>query len=256
MPGSDTEILKAIKEGRRIGADDALSPAYRGEIVRLMTIFVDTELAWAAGYADMINQAPGMRERVVAAHIVAEKLDHAQRVMDLLEGFGVKPELYVRSHAWTARLDRNVDLGTRQVGDDKRLNVLYYPMEGWTDSVVMNGLFGAATVIHLNEVATCSYAPLADVMAGILEREKEHAAAAVKGMVQAAERAGTAAAQASVAYWFPRIAATFGRLDSKRYAQYRDLGLRQGTNADLLTQWENDVAPILSECGLVRPAGA
>ncbi|MCP5373388.1 MAG: phenylacetate-CoA oxygenase subunit PaaI [Hyphomicrobiales bacterium] len=256
MAVSETDILEKVKAGGKITGDDTLTPGYRGEVVRLMTIFVDTELAWVSEYADQINRAPGIRERVVAARIVAEKLDHAQRVLALLEAFGVNPELYVRSHAWTARLDRSVDLGTRQVGDDKRLNVLHYPIQGWTDSVTMNALFGPATIIHLTEVANCSHAALAETMAGILERERGHAEAAIKGLRQAVERDGSpAAAQVAVDYWYPRIADTFGRSDSTRYEQYRAYGLRQHTNAELLATWKQDVAPILGGMGLTAPAG-
>lgn len=255
MAGNETELLQKIGAGERIADPADMTPAYRGEVVRLMTIFVDTELAWAAGYADFINRAPGMRERVVAARIVAEKLDHAQRIMTLLEDFGVKPELYIRSHAWTGRLDRHTDLGTRQVGDDRRLNVLHYPIEGWTDSVAMNALFGPATVIHLSEVAACSFAPLADAMTGILEREREHAAAAIKGLAQAVARDGSpAGGQVSVDYWYPRVTATFGRLDSTRFEQYRAFGLRRHTNAELMAKWQGDVASVLGDLGLNAPA--
>ena len=254
MTADEKALLATIAGGGRIADLHDMTPVYRGEVIRLMTIFVDTELAWAAGYADSINSAPGMRERVVAATIVAEKLGHAETVIGLLEPFGVHPELYIRSHAWTGRFDRNVDLGTRKVGDDKRLNVLHYPLEGWTDAVTMNALFGAATVLHLSELAGASYAPLGDAMAGIVEREKGHAAQAAKGLEQAVERGAAAAAQAAVDYWYGRIGATFGRIESERFELYRSFGLRRHTNAELLAQWEGEVTPILDRAGLAKPS--
>lgn len=251
---ADETLLKRIENGETITADDDLPPAYRGAVMRLMTIFVDTELAWAAGYADYINRAPGMRERVVTANIVAQKLDHAERVLALQTPFGVRPELYIREHAWTARLDRNIRLETRRVGDDKRLNVLHYPMEGWTDAVVMNALMAAATVLHLTELAGASYAPLADTMSLIVEREIEHAGLAEKGVAQAIERQGIAPAQIAVDYWYPRIADTFGRLDSDRFEQYQKSGLRKATNADMLALWQADAGALLGRLGLQVPA--
>lgn len=250
---ADDALLAHIDKGERVTADTPLSPTYRGEVMRLMTIFVDTELAWAAGYADFINRAPGMRERVVAARIVAEKLAHAERVLSLQEAFGVKPELYIREHAWTARLDRNVDLGTRRVGDDKRLNVLHYPLEGWTDAVVMNALMGPATVLHLTELAQASYAPLSDTMAAIVEREAEHAHLAEKGVAQAVQRQGRAAPQAAVDYWYPKMAATFGKLDSDRFDLYARYGLRRATNAELLALWQADAKALIDRLGLQVP---
>lgn len=253
MPGSDEDLKARIAAGERLGPDDALSPGYRGEVVRLMTIFADTELAWAAGYADHINRAPGMRERVVTARIVAEKLGHAERVLTLLQPFGVKPELYIRSHAWTARLDRNIDIGNRRIGEDKRLNVLHYPLEGWTDAVAMNALFGATTVVHLDELANCSYAPLAEAMTDIVTCEGEHAALGVNGLRQAVERQGPTAAQVAVDYWYPRVADTFGVVGSDRYTLYRDYGLRRHANAELLARWQETVSPWLAELNLAAP---
>ena len=251
---ADDALMARIEKGEKIAGGEDLAPAYRGEVTRLMSIFVDTEIAWAAGYADYINRAPGMRERVVTARIVAEKLDHAERVLALLAVFGVRPELYIREHAWTARLDRNVRLGARRVGDDKRLNVLHYPQEGWTDAVVMNSLMGPATVLHLTELAGASYAPLAEAMGTIVEREAEHAKLAEKGLAQAVERQGAASAQAAVDYWYPRVADSFGRLDSDRYDQYRRYGLRKATNAELLALWQEDARGMLKRVGLAGPA--
>lgn len=247
---ADEALLTRLANGETLSAADDLSPQYRGEIVRLMSIFVDTEMAWAAGYADFINRAPGMRERVVAARIVAEKLDHAERVLSLQTVFGVRPELYIREHAWTARLDRNVRLGNRRVGDDKRLNVLHYPLEGWTDAVVMNALMGPATVLHLTELAGSSYLPLADVMGTIVEREAEHARLAERGVAQAIERQGAGPAQAAADYWYPRIADSFGRLDSDRFDQYSRYGLRKATNAELLALWQEDTRDLLGRLEL------
>lgn len=257
MSVTDDALVKRIAARKPIGGEAQMSAGYRGEVIRLMTIFVDTELAWAAGYADYINRAPGMRERVVAARVVTEKLGHAETVLTLLEPFGLKPGLYIRSHAWSARLDRNVALGNRRVGDDKRLNVLHYPYEGWTDAVVSNLLLGYSTPIHLSELAAASYTPLAKAMKPIVRRETEHARLAERGLAQAVERDGSpAAAQVAVAYWYPKVAATFGVLGSERYTLYRSYGLRRHTNAELLAQWKAAVAKPLKKLGLKAPRGA
>ena len=254
MPATEQALLKRIKARKQITAEAQMSPGYRGEVIRLMTIFVDTELAWAAGYADYINHAPGMRERVVAAQVVSEKLGHAETVMSLLEPFYLKPGLYIRSHAWAARLDRNVELDNRHLGDDKRLNVLHYPLQGWTDAVVMNMLFGWSTPIHLGELSACSYAPLAKAMQAIVKTEASHAQLAERGLRQAIAREGsTAAAQVSVDYWYRRVAATFGGLASERYSLYKNYGLRRATNAQLLKKWSTQVDAKLRKLSLKPP---
>ena len=253
MANDDAELIAYIASGGKLDAESELPRGYRGELLRLMTIFVDSELAGAAGFADLINRAPGMRERALAAHIVAEKLDHAETVLTLMERFGVNTTLYVREHAWDARLNRDIDLGNRRVGGDKRLNVLHYPLEGWIDAVAMNLLMGTATSFQIAEFLGCSYQPLADAMVGIVETERHHAQYGESGTAQSIERGGKAQAQASIDYWYPRVAATFGRLDSDRFDMYRQYGLRKHDNAALRRMWDDDIAARLKRLGLTVP---
>ena len=60
-------------------------------------------------------------------------------------------------------------------------------------------------------------------------------------------------AQASVNYWYKRVADTFGRAVSDRFETYRKYGLRQRTNRELLEQWRAEVAPVLADLGLQVP---
>jgi 1,2-phenylacetyl-CoA epoxidase catalytic subunit len=255
MLNDEAKLVAHIAAGGRIGAADEVSPGYRAELMRLMAVFVDSELAGAAGFADIVNRAPGLRERATTARIVSEKFAHAEAVLGLMARFGVNPALYVRSHAWAARLDRSLDLGARRAGGDKRLNVFHYPLEGWTDAVAMNLLMGLATAVQLGELAACSYGPLAGLMADIVKREAEHAGAGESGLAQAIERDGsTAAARVAIEYWHPRVAATFGRLDSDRVELYRRYGLRRSSNAGLHERWQRDVGMALTRLGLSEPA--
>ncbi|MCP4330296.1 MAG: phenylacetic acid catabolic [Alphaproteobacteria bacterium] len=255
MHERDAALVKRIADGAVIAAPEDVSPGYRAEIMRLMVVLVDSELAGAAGFAEQINHAPGMRERVTAARIVAEKFAHAEIVLELLRPFGVNPELYVKSHAWNARINRAVDLGMRRSGGDKRLNVFHYPLEGWIDAIAMNMLMGSASSIQLAELLDCSYKPLADAMAEIVGREAEHASLGEIGLVQAIDRdANTTPAQGSVDYWYRRVAHTFGRTDSDRFELYRDFGLRRHSNSEMLDAWKDDVAPRLVKLGLEVPA--
>ncbi len=250
----EAALVARIGSGGKLGAEDELPAGYRGELTRLMVVFVDSELAGAAGFADCINRAPGLRERATAARIVSEKFAHAEAVLKLLERFGVNPPLYVRSHPWSARLDRSLDLGTRRIGGDKRLNVFHYPLEGWTDAVAMNMLMGAASAIQLSDLLDCSYLPLAEALRRIVPREAEHAGLGETGLAQAIARDGAGlSAQASLNYWHPRVAATFGRTESERFELYRRYGLRRHSNAELLARWEGEIAARLKRLGLGVP---
>ena len=263
MQRQDKDFLQRIAAGHAVDASpgDSLRCAgepvpteYRNELMRLMVVFTDSELAGAAGFCPFINRGPGLQERIVAAKIVTEKYVHAEMALTLLEPFGVNPMLYVRSHAWDSRLDRNLDLGTRRIGGDKRLNVFHYPLEGWEDAIVFNMLMGAATAIQLAEMAQSSYAPLAAAIAQILPREKDHAKLGESGVRQAIERSGSrAAAQAAANYWHPRVAATFGRVDSDRAATYIQYGLRRRNSAEMLGDWKAQSSAALKRLGLTIP---
>lgn len=248
---TDEALIAHLARGGRITGKDHVSRGYRGELMRLMATLVDSELAGAAGLAEYINRAPGLKERRIAARIVSEKFGHAETVLALMEPFGVNPALYVREHSWTARLDRDLDLGNRRVGGDRRLNVFHYPIDGWTDAVTFNWLMSTASAIQLDELAHCSYLPLAEAMKAIVAREGEHAVQGGAGLAQAIERSGSRiAAQASVAYWHPRVAASFGRTDSDRLALYAGYGLRRLSNAELLARWNAAITPRLAAFGV------
>lgn len=263
MQKQDQEFIARIAAGHTIGAPrgDVLRCAgatvpnsYRSELMRLMVVFADSELAGAAGFCPFINRGPGVRERIIAAKIVTEKYVHAEMALKLLEPFGVNPLLYVRSHAWDSRLDRQIDLGTRRIGGDKRLNVFHYPLEGWEDAVVFNMLMGEATAVQLSEMTQSSYQPLAQAISQILPRESEHAQLGESGVRQAIKRGGSkAAVQAAVDYWHPRVAATFGRVDSDHAAIYIQYGLRRRSSAAMLRDWQARAAAGLKRLGLATP---
>jgi len=253
----DKALIAHVGAGGKVDADETLPPGYRGELMRLMVVFVDSELAGASGFVGQVNRGPGLKERMVAARIVSEKFGHADRVLALLAPFGVNPRLYVRSHAWDARLDREADLGVRRVGGDKRLNVFHYPLEGWNDAVVMNMLMGTASAAQLRELRECSYGPLAEAMGAIVPQESRHAQLGENGLREALERgASVNGVQALVDYWYPRVADTFGRTDSDRFDLYRRYGLRRHSNAELLAAWEGEIGDRLGRLGLTLPGDA
>ena len=252
---SEDGLLSYLAGGGKLSAPDNAPARYRAELMRLMAVFVDSELAGAAGFADCINLAPGVKERITAARIVLEKLRHAGKVLGLLEQFGANTAQYVGAHPWAARRDRGADFGTRRIDGDMRLNVFHYPIHGWVDAVILNVLMGRASVIQIDEVAQCSYQPLADAMAEILPVELRHAELGEEGLRRAlAAGHDPTDAQASVNYWHPRVADTFGRAASDHYDTYRRYGLRQRPNQELLARWQANVAPMLAELALTVPS--
>ncbi len=255
MTKDDETLITKIAAGEKVTQVEDMTSGYRSEVTRLMAVFADSEMAGAAGLAEQINSAPSLKEKVAAARMVTEKLTHAEIVLSLLAPFGVNPNLYVKSYSWTARLARDVNLGTRRISGDKRLNVFHYPLEGWLDAVVFSFVMGAASVLQIEEISQCSYAPLAEKMALIRTQESKHvewAHLALREAVQNPEM--KAAAQVLLNYWYPRVQDTFGRVDSDHIAQYQRYKLRQSTNSQLAQAWQKTIAEAMTELGLMIPS--
>ena len=255
MAQDEKALIDHIAKGGKLTAPEQMSPAYRAEIVRVMTVLTDSELAGAAGFADGINRAPGLAERQALARIVAVKLEHAGRILALMQPFGVNGELYIGSHPWAARINRDIDLGLRRIPGDKRLNVFHYPLENWCDALMVDLLVGRSLVIQLADLADCSYTPLAGEIRAMVPAETMLADLAPPLLQAAIARAGgKAVAQAALDYWHPRAAGTFGHMESERFAVYRRYGMRRDTNAALLAQWRRGIDGQLAELGLKVPA--
>ena len=236
-----------LAQGGKLTSPENVAPRYRGELLRLMSSFVDSQLAASAGFAGAINWAPGIKARIAASRITLEKADHAERVLDLMEGFGTDATLYEQAHDWSARESRDSTLEAKRHGGDMRLSVFHYPLTGWTDAVVMNVLMGLATQHAVGELTHCSYQPLADVLRDLLPRERRHMELGLEGL----ERSGaTDEAKASVAYWMPRVAETFGPAQSDRFERLKAMGLRRTDNETLRQSWRTEAERTLSALGL------
>jgi len=252
MSDSDTMNLESyLAQGGILTAPGNVPARYRGELMRLMSSFVDSELAASAGFADSINFAPGIKERIAASRITLEKADHAERVLSVMSTFGTDADRYQAQHDWTARVERDADIGASRQGTDMRLAVFHYPIEDWTDAVVMNVLQGLATGIQMSELMRVSYAPLADVFREIAPREARHAELGLEGLEKiAATDEGKTAVRVGIDYWKPRVATTFGIAGSRRFDTLKKFGLRHAPNEELLTQWESLVATRLAALGI------
>lgn len=251
MNADAMNIEDYLAQGGVLTAPGNAPARYRGEVMRLMSSFVDSELAASAGFADSINYAPAIKERIAASRITMEKADHAERVLEVMETFGTDVKRYQSQHDWAARLDRDADIGATRRGGDMRLSVFNYPITGWTDAVVMNVLQGLAAGVQMTELTRVSYAPLAEVFREIAPREARHAELGLEGLERiAATEEGRAEAQRAIAYWKPRVAATFGVAGSARYDTLRRFGLRHTPNETLLGRWEKLVAEHLAALGL------
>ncbi len=245
MP-DDVSIQDYLEKGGILSAPDNAPPRYRAELLRIMASFVDSELAGAAGFADIINDGPGITERIAASRIVLEKFDHAERVLKIMGEFGANIERYQNVHPWNSRVGRDEDLGGDRLDGDMRLNVFHHPILDWTDAVTMNVMMGYATIIQLKELSQCSYQPLAEAFAEILVREMRHTELGEEGLNKLLAAGEGAAIAKSVDYWRPRVIASFGAAASSRFEMLQKLGLRHTPNDALLKQWERAIEMALA----------
>ena len=200
-----------------------------------MASFVDSSLAGSAGFADTINDAPGIRQRIAAARIVLEKTENAGRVLRVMADFGVDTARYAIHHHWASRLTRDAKLHDQRLGSDMRLAVFHYPLAGWVDAVTMNVLMGCVVEVQLEELSGMSYAPLAEAFRVILPIERRHGELGLNGLRQIRLSAdGHRQVEEAINYWMPRVAASFGQANSPRFALLRQFGLRRQPNEALL----------------------
>ncbi|WP_432448896.1 Phenylacetic acid catabolic protein [Aliiroseovarius marinus] len=251
---SDMSITDYLAQGGVLSNPENVPARYRAELMRLMATFVDSALAGAAGFADIINDGPGIKERIAAAKIVLEKTDNADKVLSIMGDFGANTARYANHHPWTDRVARDADIGTSRTDTDMRLSVFNYPMQGWSDAVVMNLLMGLAVGVQLSEFKRVSYAPLAEAFRAITPVEARHAELAAEGIERLTQTGtDTSDLQASVTYWWPRVAASFGKDVSTRASQLQAFGLRHSSNAELRDEWEATAAKTLKKLGLSAP---
>ena len=247
----DMSIETYLAAGGMLTSPSNVTPRYRAELMKIMAIFVDSELAGAAGFAEMINAGPGVRERMSAAQIVHEKTANADRVLTLMGEFGADTGRYANHHPWTARLPRDADITQRRSDHDMRLAVFNYPLISWGDAVVMNLLMGLAVAVQLDELQQVSYQPLAEAFRIITPIEAQHTDLADKGLGSLAEQDAPAEMQNLVNYWWPRVAASFGDESSQKFDGLKAMGLRRNSNAALKAQWQEISAAKLEKHGLM-----
>lgn len=250
------DITEYLARGGRLTNPANVPPRYRAELMKIMATFVDSELAGAAGFADVINDGPGIKERIAAARIVLEKTDNANKVLVLMGQFGANTDRYATHHPWTDRLPRKTTPGSTRSAHDMRLSVLNYPLEGWTDAVVMNLLMGLAVGVQLGEFVSSSYQPFAEAIREIAPRERRHTELAREGLEKLIAQGQTTEIAKCVAYWWPRVSGSFGVSATARSEMLRKMGLRKHSNEDLHQAWVEAAKHELLGLGLQHPQQA
>lgn len=245
------DIYEYLAQGGVLTSPDNVPSRYRGELLRLMSSFVDSELAASAGFAASINYAPNVQARIAASRITLEKAEHARKVLAVMSTFGTDTDRYERQHDWAARIGRHDELPTRDGLADMRLPVFYYPLQSWVDAVVMNVLQGLAAQVQLNELAQVSYTPFAEAIRAIQPGEKAHLEQGIEALKDILAKPEYAEElRQSFDYWQEKVSAGFSQAHPERYEMLVKFGIRHQDNERMLEQWSAQLKELKKELNL------
>jgi ring-1,2-phenylacetyl-CoA epoxidase subunit PaaA len=251
--GTHERLLRRIAAGETIEAGDPMSPVYRDTLVHLMTMQADSELAGAYGYVPWITRAPTVEEKLVVAQIVKDETRHAKVMYDLLAELGVDVAGYVARHdaAFADRLAASAgEIGTARIGEDKRVNIFYYPIDTWCDFVMFNFCMDRGAGHQLEDVRHSSYGPWVRAINGIFREERMHVRHGELWVRRlAADPRIREEAERTFRKWYIRTMNIFGRPGSAKNVLYRELGLKRRDNGEVRSAFAEEVS------GLVGPLG-
>src|SRR5213076_1917614 len=170
------ELMAKVESGVRIESVQEMTDEYRENLIHLLTMQADSELAGGYGYVPWITKAPTVEEKHVVAQIVKAELRHAAVMYGLLADLGVAVDRNVAAHdeILTMRIEADRDIGTQRITSDKRVNIFYYPIDTWADFVFFNFCMDRGAGHQLEDVRQCSYGPWVRAIEGIFKEEKFH----------------------------------------------------------------------------------
>jgi len=255
---TEQTMLAKIAAGETIESMAQMTEEYQENLIHLMLMQADSELAGGYGYIPFISKAPTVEEKHVVAGMVEEEIGHAHIMYTLLRDLGVDVEARVRHHdqelAWRLA-NPEADIGTKRIGQDLRVNIFYYPLETWADFVMFNFCMDRGAGHQLEDVRHSSYGPWRRAIQQIFAEEEEHVAHGELWVHRLAEDpAMKQEAQEALERWYVRTLNIFGQPHTAKNALYRKLGLKRRDNDEVRQAFVQEVTPVVHACGLSLPA--
>src|SRR5262245_18679336 len=100
----EQEFLKRIQTGETVEAEDDMPEEYRQNLINLLEMQADSELAGAYGYIPWIEKAPNIHEKLLVAQIVKDEIRHAYAVNKLLGELGIDVDKRIEAHDFAMRI--------------------------------------------------------------------------------------------------------------------------------------------------------
>ncbi len=253
----EREMMAVIDSGGQLEQDGPMTADYRDNLLNLMTMQADSELAGSYGYIPWIHRAPTIEEKLIVANIVRDEVLHGKRMYGLLRDLGVDVAARIREHdaAFMIRIDdSNADLGTARKATDKRVNIFYYPIDTWTDFIMFNFCMDRGSAHQLEDVKRCSYGPWARTIELIFKEEVTHIRHGDLWVERLARDPATAAeCQRTFNKWYVRTMNIFGRPGSPRNALYRKYRLKLRDNDEVRATFDAEIRGLCGRFGLNVP---
>ena len=249
----EERLQEKLAKGEQIASAEEMTDEYRENLINLMMMQADSELAGAFGYVPWIMKSPSIQETYTVSQIVKDEVRHGHVMYRLLEQLGVDVQKYYEGHNFSLRVDKT-DIGTERVADDKRVNIFYYPITTWFDFIMFNFCMDRGAGHQLEDSLHCSYKPWADVMEGIFKEEAMHMAHGdwwVKKL--AADRETKDKTQEALNVWYPRTMNIFGRPNSPKNKVYRKLGIKKRDNEEVRQAFAAEIRSKCDQFGLNVP---
>lgn len=237
MAVTESDLLERIARGDKIESPEQMTGEYHENLVHLMTMQADSELAGGLNYVPWIQRAPTVKEKLVMAMIVKDEMRHANVMFSLLADLGVDVERHIE-----------------ESGLAKRVDIFYYDIPSWPDLVMFNFLMDRGAGHQLVDARECSYGPWSRAIAKIEEEERMHVAHGEQWVKRLArDPAIRDATQAALHRWWPRTLAIFGRPGTAKNRLYRKLHLKVRDNEDVRGAFIAECEPLLASYGLEVP---
>jgi ring-1,2-phenylacetyl-CoA epoxidase subunit PaaA len=237
MAVTDTDLLDRIARGDKVESPEQMTPEYRENLLHLMTMQADSELAGGLNYVGWIEKAPSVREKLVMAMIVKDEMRHANVMYSLLGDLGVDVEQHIE-----------------ESGLNRRVDIFYYDIPSWPDLVMFNFLMDRGAGHQLQDAVHSSYGPWSRAITKIDEEERMHVAHGEQWVKRLARDAATRDdTQRALDRWWPRTLAIFGRPGTRRNDLYRRLRLKTRDNEDVRRAFIEECIPLLEAADLSVP---
>lgn len=250
---STEAVEERVARGEKIASTDEMSQEYFEDLVHLMTMQADSELAGAYGYQPWINRAPGIEEKLIVANIVRDETRHAKAIYGLLRDLGVDVDSRVDQHDFNYRVHEQ-ELGTGRASNDARVNIFYYPIDTWADFVTFNFLMDRGAGHQLEDGLESSYAPWGNELHRIFKEELTHIRHGDMWVERMAKDPDTKdEIQAVINRWYPRTMNIFGRPGTTRNERYRRFGLKKRDNDEVRKAFYDEVKANCEAWGLTLP---